>query len=78
VRKTDAFPVPDKAALIGGLISSPKSKRESIAHTGEQPEVATHLILFLKRKNGIVVLCNCGYAKASAISLAVATALAEP
>jgi CubicO group peptidase (beta-lactamase class C family) len=50
----------------------------TIAHTGEQPEVATHLILFLKPKNGIVVLCNCGYAKASAISLAVATALAEP
>jgi CubicO group peptidase (beta-lactamase class C family) len=50
----------------------------TIAHTGDQPEVATHLILFLKPKNGIVVLCNCGYAKASAISLAVATALAEP
>jgi serine beta-lactamase-like protein LACTB, mitochondrial len=50
----------------------------TIAHTGDQPEVATHLILLLKPKNGIVVLCNCGYAKASAITLAVATALEEP
>jgi serine beta-lactamase-like protein LACTB, mitochondrial len=50
----------------------------TIAHTGEQPEVTSHLILFLKPKNGIVVLCNCGYAKASAISLAVASALGEP
>jgi serine beta-lactamase-like protein LACTB len=50
----------------------------TIAHTGDQPEVASHLILFLEPKNGIVVLCNCGYAKASAISLAIASALGEP
>ena len=61
-----------------GFFSGQWGGSPTIAHTGEQPEVATHLILFLKPKNGIVVLCNCGYAKASAISLAIATALAEP
>lgn len=49
----------------------------TIYHSGDQAEVATHLVLFPKPKNGIVVLCNCGYAKASQISEAVATALGE-
>ncbi len=34
-------------------------------------------ILFLKPRNGIVVLCNCGYGKPAEISKAVATAIGE-
>ena len=49
----------------------------TVAHTGDQPEATSHLILFLKPRNGIVVLCNCGYGKPSEISKAVATALGE-
>ncbi len=50
----------------------------TIAHTGDQPEASSHLILFPKPRNGIVVLCNCGYGKPAEISKAVATAIGEP
>jgi CubicO group peptidase (beta-lactamase class C family) len=50
----------------------------TITHPGDQPEASSHLALFLKPRNGIVVLCNCGYGKPAEISRAVATAIGEP
>ena len=50
----------------------------TITHTGDQTEASSHLALFLKPRNGIVVLCNCGYGKPAEISKAVATAIGEP
>jgi len=48
---------------------------QTISHSGEQAEVTTYMFLFPKSKDGIVILCNCGYAKPAEIGDAVVTAL---
>jgi CubicO group peptidase (beta-lactamase class C family) len=58
--------------FIGRWAGSP-----TIFHSGEQPETTSHLILFPKPKNGIVLLCNCSYAKTAELTKAVAIALGE-
>lgn len=47
----------------------------TVGHDGEQTEGVSSLVLYLKPKDGIVVLCNCGNGNPTAISKAVEAAL---
>jgi CubicO group peptidase (beta-lactamase class C family) len=71
-QKTSAGNVTDCGLgfFVGGEAGS-----QTIFHSGEQAEVATHMLLFPKSKDGIVILCNCGYAKPAEMSKAVVAAL---
>ena len=58
-----------------GFFLSRGAGGQTIFHSGEQPEVTSYLLLFPKSKDGIVILCNCGYAKPAEMSKAVVAAL---
>ncbi|MEJ7637544.1 MAG: serine hydrolase domain-containing protein [Singulisphaera sp.] len=46
-----------------------------VSHNGSQTESTTRMVLYPKAGHGVVVLCNCGFAKIGAVSTAVYSAL---
>jgi len=47
----------------------------TLSHGGSQPETKTQLVLEPKRRRGVVVMSNCGYANAPAITKVVCDAV---
>lgn len=48
-----------------------------VAHGGKQDEAVTRLVIYPKTRDGVVVMCNCGFADAGAFTTAVFAALKD-
>jgi serine beta-lactamase-like protein LACTB, mitochondrial len=52
-------------------------KRLKISHNGQQSETATRMAIYPREKHGVVVMCNCDFAKIGKLSSAVYAALGK-
>ena len=65
-----------KATQYGlGFVVEDVRQGFKVSHNGGQAETATRMVLDPKGGHGVVVMCNCGFAKIGEISTAVYTAL---
>ncbi|MCC6124378.1 MAG: beta-lactamase family protein [Pirellulales bacterium] len=52
-------------------------KRLKVSHNGQQSETTTRMVIFPREKHGVVVMCNCDFAKIGKLSAAVYAALGK-
>lgn len=62
---------------LGFMLESDETLGPNVSHGGSQQETKTVMMIFPSRGIGVVVMCNCNYADASAVASAVLKAL-EP
>ncbi len=58
-----------------GFVVSGDGEDLRVSHGGSHEEVKTHLLIYPARKEGVVVMCNCGHAEPAAVANAVYQAL---
>ena len=58
-----------------GLGFAVNKKRTVVSHSGEHEEGTSDMVLNIRTHNGVVLLCNCGFADAGALAKAIESAL---
>jgi serine beta-lactamase-like protein LACTB len=58
-----------------GLGFAVNKKRTVVSHSGEHEEGTSNMVLNVHTRNGIVLLCNCGFADAGALAKAIESAM---